>query len=121
MKYVDIYVYGNYWEDMGCGQWLVLLRYGSHKRFINGKVNNSSVNRTTLTAICEGLRALKEPCNVTVYTQCDYIPKTFELGWKRKSNADLWALIDDLSVKHTVCYKWYKGIKAVFADEMKVR
>lgn len=116
MKYVDIYVYGN--SIGGSGMWLTLLKYGKRERLLKGfEKQNSTVNRLTLVAIIEGLRALKEPCNVTVYTAIDYIPKTFELGWKRKSNLDLWALIDDKSRPHTVRYSYYSGIKAVFSGK----
>lgn len=120
MKYVDIYVYGGYFKDSGSGYWMALLRYGKHERLLKGDGRDNTV-RCTMTAIAEGLRALREPCNVTVYTQCEFIPKTFELGWKRKNNADLWMVIDDMSKSHTVCYKWYKDIRLVFKGHMERR
>ena len=116
MRYVDIYVFGGFVEDSGTGYWQALLKYGKHEKYISGRIAGWNSIRCTMAAIAEGLKALKEPCNVTVYTQCDFIPKTFEIGWKRKSNLDLWMVIDDSSAVHTVQYKWFKGIRAVFGD-----
>ncbi len=116
MRYVDIYVFGGFIEDSGIGYWQTLLRYGKREKYISGRIAGWNSIRCTMVAIAEGLKALKEPCNVTVYTQCDFIPKTFEVGWKRKSNLDLWMVIDDSAAVHTVQYRWYQKIKSVFRD-----
>lgn len=114
MKYVDMYVFGSYLRDRNIGIYRTLLRYNGHDKVISGTERSENSIRMTMIAIIEGLRALKEPCNVTVYSQADFFQKTQENGWKRKSNLDLWAVIDDKSAQHVVKYVWYTDIRSVF-------
>lgn len=109
MKYVDIFVVGS--ANSCRATWAVLLRYKGKDKLKSGRLEESNIIRATMTAIIEGLKSLKEPCNVTVYTELDFIPKTFELGWNRQKNRDLWELIDEYSAPHTVKYKWFGKIK----------
>lgn len=113
MKYVDIYVIGSSDED-GNGAWAALLRYNRATKLIRGCAAGTNAIRMTMTAIAKGLEALKEPCNVTIYTQMNHISNTYELGWRRRRNLDLWADIDKAAENHTVAYHWYTAIKRVF-------
>ena len=92
-----------------------------YEKIIRGEIENTNEIRATMIAVIKGLECLKEPCNVTVYTQLDFIPKAFELGWRRRSNLDLWHRIDELDEIHSVKYKWYTKIATVFiaADKKK--
>ncbi len=76
-----------------------------------------------MTAVIEGLKALKEVCDVTVMTDSQYVVNGISLGWakswrangwKKKDrkpalNADLWAQLLELTEKHTVHFEWIKG------------
>lgn len=115
MKYIDIYVIGSS-DTSKNGAWAALLRYNHVAKLIRGNEANTNAIRMTMKAIAKGLEALKEPCNVTVYTQMNHISNTYERGWKRKSNLDLWEEIDRAAEKHTVAYHWYTGIKRVFKN-----
>lgn len=113
MKYVDIYSIGVSDSSYNAA-WAVLLRYKGRDKIIRGELTNTNAIRATMTAIIKGLESLKEPCNVTVYTQFDFIPNAFELGWRRRKNLDLWRRIDELGEIHSVNYKWYTKISTVF-------
>lgn len=118
MKYVDIYCIGVS-DASHVGAWAALLRYKGKEKIIRGELEDTNAIRATMTAIIKGLECLKEPCNVTVYTQFDFIPKVFELGWRRRSNLDLWRRIDELDEIHSVNYKWYTKISVVFKQAEK--
>lgn len=120
MKYVDIYCIGVS-DSSHIGAWAALLRYKGYEKIIRGKIENTNEIRATMIAVIKGLECLKEPCNVTVYTQLDFIPKAFELGWRRRSNLDLWHRIDELDEIHSVKYKWYTKIATVFVTADKKR
>jgi ribonuclease HI len=77
-----------------------------------------------LQAAIEGLKALKEPCEVLLVTDSTYIAKGIEVwhhGWRKSgwamgrkngqpvANADLWKVLDDLVERHTVTCKWVRG------------
>ena len=119
MKYVEIYVLGVYIMETGVGKWYTILRYKGHDKLISGEVAGWNACRMTFVAIAEGLRTLKEPCNVTVYTQYNFISNAMQGVWKRKSNLDLYALLDDQGARHTVKYEFYKNIKPVFRAKWK--
>ena len=75
-----------------------------------------------LQAAIEALRALKEPCEVQVITDSEYLKNgitTWVPNWKRRNwmtvqkkpviNRDLWEELDDVTAKHTVVWSWTKG------------
>ena len=68
MKYVDIYCIGVS-DSSHIGAWAALLRYKNKEKIIRGKIENTNEIRATMIAVIKGLECLKEPCNVTVYTQ----------------------------------------------------
>jgi ribonuclease HI len=86
----------------------------------------STNNRMELRAVIEGLKALREPCDVTIHTDSQYVQRGIEewlaswkaAGWrKRKSsrggrtvlNQDLWMQLDKLLASHTVHWQWVNG------------
>ena len=76
-----------------------------------------------LTAVIRGLQALKEPCNVELYSDSKYVidalQKGWVYGWKKKGwiksdkkpalNVDLWEKLLPLIDRHEVRYHWVKG------------
>ena len=62
-----------------------------------------------ITAVLEGIKALKQSCEVTVYTDSQYVVNTINKGWKRSKNTDLWNLLDIEIKKHKVMFVWVKG------------
>ena len=107
----------------GPGGWGALLRYGTRERELSGGAADTTNNRMELTALLEGLRALKEPCAVAVTTDSQYLANGVNKGWARgwqrngwvKSdkkpalNADLWeALLTEIG-RHEVRVEWVRG------------
>ena len=73
-----------------------------------------------LTAAIEGLRALKEPCKVTLYSDSKYLVDAYEEGWiwgwektgfrnGKVKNPDLWEKMLELTRIHEVSFVWVKG------------
>jgi ribonuclease HI len=75
-----------------------------------------------LTAAIEGLRALKEPCEVEVVTDSEYVKNgisSWMADWKRRGwmtkgkkpvvNRDLWEDLDALVERHKTTWSWTKG------------
>ena len=91
-----------------------------------------------LTAVIEGLSALKEPCIVELYSDSKYVIDGLSKGWavswrkngwkkadkKPALNPDLWEKLLDLTEKHQLHYHWVKGHadnpKNNLCDEMAV-
>lgn len=89
---------------------------------MSGSVKETTNNRMELTAAIEGLRALKEGCDVEVVTDSEYLKNgitTWIHGWKRNGwktaakkpvlNQDLWIELDELVQSHQVRWTWTKG------------
>src|SRR6266481_1073790 len=131
MKKVVLYSDGACEGNPGPGGWAAILTYGQHQREISGAVAATTNNRMELTAAVEGLKALKEPCEVEFFTDSQYVQngitewlKDWKLrGWRTKDkkavkNEDLWRELDAESAKHKVKWWWLKGHAG---DEMNER
>ncbi len=111
----------------GPGGWGTILRFQGadrlHEKELSGGEAHTTNNRMELTAIIEGLSALKMPCEVTITTDSKYvvdsITKGWVCGWKKRGwiksdkkpalNVDLWELLLPLLAKHHVTFCWVKG------------
>jgi len=122
-KEVELFCDGACSGNPGPGGWGIILRYKGRERELSGGAADTTNNRMELTALIEGLRAIREPCRVTVTTDSEYVANGINKGWARgwrrngwvKSdkkpalNADLWeALLDELD-RHTVTVRWVRG------------
>lgn len=122
MKKVDLITDGACLGNPGRGGWAAILRYGRHKKEIFGSEPRTTNNRMELTAAIEGLRALKEPCEVRIVTDSEYLKKGITEWihkWKRAGwqtavkqpvlNQDLWKELDALASRHKVEWVWTRG------------
>lgn len=123
MKEVEIYTDGACSGNPGAGGWGAVLRFGGHERELCGGAGDTTNNRMELTAVIEALRALKEPCSVTLTTDSKYvadaITKRWLDNWQRKNwklagggpvkNVDLWRELLELLSIHKVTFRWVKG------------
>ena len=123
MKSVYLYTDGACSGNPGPGGWCAVLRYGSRDKIISGGEKSTTNNRMELTAVIEGLRALKEQCKVNCITDskyiCDAVNKNWLDSWKKKSwkksngkpvlNPDLWIEFVKLTSLHDVSFQWIKG------------
>ncbi|HUK05610.1 MAG TPA: ribonuclease HI [Burkholderiales bacterium] len=119
---VEIYADGACRGNPGPGGWGVLLRSGGSERELHGGEAQTTNNRMELTAVIEGLRALKVPSQVRVYTDSQYVQKGISEwihAWKRRGwrtsdkkpvkNVDLWKALDEAARVHAVEWHWVKG------------
>ena len=122
MKKVQLITDGACLGNPGPGGWAAILRHGQHKKELWGSAPQTTNNRMELTAAIEGLRALREPCQVEVVTDSEYLKNgitTWIHGWKRKGwmtaakkpvvNQDLWKALDEQSSGHQTTWTWTKG------------
>ncbi|MFV8817278.1 ribonuclease HI [Haliea sp. E17] len=122
MKRVEIFTDGACRGNPGPGGWGVLLRFGEHEKSLYGGEQHTTNNRMELRAAIEGLRALKEACEVVLTTDSVYVrngitswlPDWKRRGWKTAAkkpvkNADLWQLLDEQNQRHRVDWHWVKG------------
>ena len=122
MKRVHLITDGACIGNPGPGGWACILRYGGHKKEMSGSAPETTNNRMELTAAIEGLRALKQPCEVEVITDSEYVKNgitNWIHGWKRNGwrtsskkpvvNQDLWRELDTLAAKHSTKWTWTKG------------
>ena len=119
---VVIYTDGACKGNPGPGGWGAWLRSGAHEKEIFGGEALTTNNRMELTAVIEGLGALKKPCTVIVYTDSQYVRQgitTWIHNWKRRGwtttgklpvkNVDLWQQLDAACQLHDVEWRWVNG------------
>ena len=122
MKKVTIYTDGACSGNPGPGGWAAVLQYGDKTRELSGGEAQTTNNRMELLAAISALELLKEPCEVALYTDSQYLCNAINKGWlkgwkakgwKRKEgelkNPDLWQRLDALLTTHTVTFHWVKG------------
>ena len=123
MQKVTIYTDGACSGNPGPGGWGAILRYNGREKELSGGEELTTNNRMELTAVIEGLDALKEPCRVLLTTDSKYVADGIGKGWAeswrrngwRKSdkkpalNPDLWDRLLNLVEKHSVEINWVKG------------
>lgn len=119
---VELYTDGACKGNPGVGGWGALLRYGVHEKELFGGEAHTTNNRMELTAVIEGLRALKKRSRVEIYTDSKYVQQGVTewlqnwkaRGWKTASkssvkNDDLWKSLDTLLGSHELSWHWVKG------------
>lgn len=120
---VEIYTDGACSGNPGVGGWASVLLYEQHKKELYGNDKETTNNRMELTAVIEALKALKRPCNVTLYSDSKYvidsITKDWVYKWKANNwiksdrkpalNTDLWKELLTLLEVHNVKFVWVKG------------
>lgn len=118
---MTIYTDGSCQGNPGPGGWAAILRFGRHERELSGGEGETTNNRMELRAALEAVRALTEPCEVTLYTDSEYLkrgitewlPNWKRRNWRRKggklANVDLWMKLDEEISKHEVHWQWVRG------------
>jgi ribonuclease HI len=122
VKKVKIITDGACSGNPGPGGWAAILRYNEHKKELYGFSPHTTNNRMELTAAIEGLRAIKEPCEVEVVTDSEYLKNgitTWIHNWKKHNwitstkkpvvNQDLWMDLDEQVARHQTTWSWTKG------------
>jgi ribonuclease HI len=116
---ITIYTDGASSGNPGPGGYGVVMIYGRHRLEKSAGFRLTTNNRMELTAVIEGLEALKIPgSRVVIYTDSKYVSDSVEKGWvfqweskgfKKKKNTDLWKRFLKVYREHSVRFVWIKG------------
>lgn len=120
MKKIILYTDGSCSGNPGPGGWAAILKYKGHKKEISGGSDLTTNNRMEMTAAIEGIKMLKYPCDVEIYTDSAYLFNGFDKGWiwgwqkkdwktsnkKPVKNQDLWEELLKQNSIHNI--KWIK-------------
>lgn len=124
MNRIEMYTDGACKGNPGPGGWGVLLRAGTTEKELWGGESLTTNNRMELTAVIEGLQALRRPCDVDLYLDSQYVRQGITQwihGWKKKGwrtaagqpvkNVELWQRLDALAhgAGHELRWHWVKG------------
>ncbi len=118
-----IYTDGACIGNPGPGGWAAIVQVGGKEQELSGGEKWTTNNRMELLGVINGLKALRGPHIVTIYSDSRYITDAFNSGWLRNwkhngwhrkdgkdvLNPDLWKELDALTQKHSCTFKWVKG------------
>jgi ribonuclease HI len=122
MKLIHLYSDGSALGNPGPGGWGTILDYKGNIKELSGGKEYTTNNQMELTGVIEGLKALKEPCQVEIISDSKYVVQAINewlsgwvaKGWKTASkspvkNKELWQEYLDVSQNHTINATWVKG------------
>lgn len=117
MILVKLFSDGSCLGNPGVGGWAYILEYKEHKKSGCGGEFYTTNNKMEIKAVIEGLKNLKFPCEVELYTDSSYVANAIN-SWlskwvvsdfKNKENADLWREYLKVSVPHKITAFWIKA------------
>lgn len=117
MKQISLFSDGSALGNPGPGGYGTIIRYRQSEKILTGGEAHTTNNRMELLAVIEGLRALKEPCRVEVYSDSSYVVKGInewldtwvKRDFKKVKNPDLWKAYIKASALHHVHAIWVRG------------
>ena len=123
MENIIMYTDGACSRNPGPGGWGTILIYKDNKKEISGGCKNTTNNIMEITAVLEGLKLLKFPCNVKIHSDSAYVVNAFNQKWiygwiknnwrtsdkKVVKNKELWQELYGLSKKHELEFIKVKG------------
>jgi ribonuclease HI len=123
MKKIEIFTDGACSGNPGPGGYGVIMRYEKREKELSGGYAETTNNRMELLGVIVALEMLKEPCDVTVTTDSQYVVNGMEKGWAKKwkamgwmrnrkekaLNPDLWERLLEAVKWHKVRFVWIRG------------
>ena len=123
MKNIEIYTDGACSGNPGVGGYGIVFLYNGHRKELSKGYKFTTNNRMETMAVIKALKMLKEPCNITLYTDSSYVVNSVNKGWvynwkknnwinsskKPTPNVDLWEELLPLLDIHKVEFVWVKG------------
>ena len=123
MKEIDLYTDGACSGNPGVGGYGIVLIYNDYMKEFSGYNENTTNNQMEITAVIEGLKKIKEPCKINIYTDSAYTMNAFSEGWidswvqnnwktankKPVKNKELWLELINLLSVHEVVWNKVKG------------
>lgn len=130
-KQVEIFTDGSCLGNPGPGGYGVVLRYKQTEKTLSKGYRLTTNNRMEMLAAVIALQSLKEPCNVILTTDSQYVRQGItqwihnwkQRGWKTADkkpvkNADLWQALEKETARHKVDWRWVKGHAGHRENEM---
>jgi len=130
MKSIKIYTDGACRGNPGIGGWGAIIQFQNNSKELFGGRAETTNNQMEMQAVIEGLKALKEPCRIILYTDSKYVMDgitTWIHGWKKNNwktaskkpvkNMELWQELDQLVNQHEITWKWVKGHAGIPGNE----
>ena len=129
--HVEIYTDGGCEPNPGAGGYGVVLLHPRKRAEASGGFRLTTNNRMEIFAAIVGLEMLKQPCNVTLYSDSQYLVEAITKGWaaswkkkkwwhsgtERVPNSDLWEKLLPLCEKHHVQFRWVRGHAGILENE----
>lgn len=122
LKQVEIYTDGSCLGNPGPGGYAAILRYKERELILTKGYRVTTNNRMELMAAIVGIEMIKERCEITVYTDSQYVrngvmqwlPNWKNNGWRTSTkkpvkNLDLWMRMDKALKKQNVEWIWVRG------------
>jgi ribonuclease HI len=117
VKKITLFSDGSALGNPGPGGYGVILRYGEMEKELSGSEAHTTNNRMELKGVIEGLKALKEPCEVDIVSDSSYVVKGInewlqnwvKRDFKKVKNPDLWREYIEVSKPHKIHATWVRG------------
>ncbi len=122
MKRIEIFTDGACSGNPGQGGWCAILRFKGKEKILKGGEAETTNSEMEIKAVLEGLKALKEPCEVDLYSDSQYVVKAISEwihSWKKKNwknsskkeiaHKEMWEEIYNLMQIHKINPVWVKG------------
>jgi len=122
LKYVEVHTDGACLGNPGPGGWAALLRHRGRERELAGGEAQTTNNRMELMAAIMALETLREPCQIILHTDSQYVRQGITLwmpNWVRRNwktaggdpvkNRELWERLQAASERHRIDWRWVKG------------
>jgi len=122
VKSIQLITDGSCIGNPGPGGWACILRYGNEERELSGSETHTTNNRMELMAAINGLKALRETCEVELVTDSQYLKQgitQYLARWKANDwrtsdrkpvqNQDLWRELDEVASRHVIHWTWVPG------------
>ncbi len=117
MKKIYLFSDGSALGNPGPGGFGTILRYKETERIVSGGEPHTTNNRMELRGVIEGLKALKEPCDVEITSDSSYVVKAINewlpswvaRNFKKVKNPDLWQEYLEVSAVHKITAIWVRG------------
>lgn len=104
------YADGSCIGNPGRGGWgIVLIDPAGAASEFAGVDPSTTNNRMEITAALEALRRVPAGAAIAIHSDSQYVIKTMTMGWRRRENLDLWALLDHEAAQRRVRWAWVRG------------
>lgn len=88
---------------------VAILEYQGKYKIVGEFLGLATNQQAEIIAACVGLEALKQPCTVEVVSDSQYVVKTMNKLFKRKTNLEFWQRLDAAAQRHRVVWTWTRG------------